>query len=77
MKILEVIESRAWQNKNTGQKVSIYGALPYTTQAGKLNWELITTGWTWRLDNGTVGLGCIPAKTRSEAVERMKVFNAR
>lgn len=75
MKVLEVIESKAWINKITGQRASIYGAVPYTNEVDKQNWSLVVVGYTWRLDNGTVGLGRIPAKTREEAEEVMRQVN--
>lgn len=77
MRILEVIESKHWRNKVTGQTASIYGAMPYASSADKANWELATGGFTWRNDNGTIGLGRVPAKTREEALEVMRKFNAR
>lgn len=77
MKIIEVIESRRWINRLTGRTASIYGAVPYTNDADKPNWSIETVGWTWRLENGTVGLGRIPCKTRDEALEVMNRFNGR
>lgn len=75
MKIIEVIPSIRWYNKRTKQTASIYGAVPWTRPADADQWEKQTTGWTWRLDNGTVGLGRAPAKTEQEALEIMKHFN--
>jgi hypothetical protein len=75
MKIVEVIESRVWINKLTNMRVSPYGACPWTRESDKPNWELITEGWTWRNDNGTVGLGRMPAKTREEAEQVMQACN--
>lgn len=77
MKIIAVIESRHWINSQTGATASIYGACPYTTEADKQNWSIQVRGYTWRLDNGTVGLGRQPAKTRAEAEEIMQQFNKR
>lgn len=77
MKILEIIESKYWKNKITGQTASIYGAVPYTNEQEKDQWEKIVRGYTWRLDNGTVGLGRVPAKTYAEALEVMNRFNNR
>ena len=75
MKILEVIESKRWVNKVTGQTASIYGAVPYFGDQGKANWSIEVVGYTWKLDNGTIGLGRIPAKTYEEAIEIMIKFN--
>lgn len=77
MKVLEVIPSKVWKNKNTGATASIYGAVPYHTTAEAEGWEIITRGFTWVNSNGTVGLGRVPAKTYEEAVEVMNKFNAR
>jgi hypothetical protein len=77
MKIIEVIESKCWQNKITGATASIYGSVPYFSDKDKQDWEVITRGYTWRLDNGTVGLGRMPANTMSEAIEIMNNFNNR
>jgi hypothetical protein len=77
MRILEVIPSRVWVNVRTGAKASPYGASPWPHEGDKANWELRDQGWTWRNDNGTVGLGRVPAKTREEALEVMRAHNAR
>jgi hypothetical protein len=77
MKVLEVIESKVWVNKKTGLRVSPYGACPWTSEADRINWTLETVGYTWRNDNGTIGLGRVPAKTREEAIEVMEKVNAR
>lgn len=76
MTVLRVIESKRWVNKETGNQVSIYGAVPWTSEAGKANWEMKVVGWTWENSNGTVGLGRPPAKTHAEAVEVMNKVNA-
>lgn len=77
MKILEVIESRQWKNSKTGATASIYGSVPYISDADVSNWHVQTCGYTWRLDNGTVGLCRVPAKSREEAAQVMREFNAR
>jgi hypothetical protein len=77
MKVVEVIESRVWVNKLTGLNASLYGSCPWVSAADKANWELRTKGWTWRLDNGTVGLGRAPAATREEACAVMEAVNNR
>jgi len=77
MRIVEVIEARVWVNKQTGLKVSPYGACPWTSESDKPNWEKVQQGWTWRLDDGTVGCCRVPAKTREEAAAFMVEFNDR
>lgn len=76
MRILEVIESRRWKHTKTGQTASPYGAVPWSTDAEREHWTLETVGYTWKLDNGTVGLGRRPAKTREEALQIMNEVNA-
>lgn len=75
MKIIEVIESKHWVNKVNGRTASIYGAVPYVNETDKSNWEVVKRGYTWRLDNGTIGLGRQPVKTLDEALEIMNNFN--
>lgn len=75
MKIIKIIESKHWVNIKTGQTASIYGAVPYINDLDKPNWTIQTRGYTWRLDNGTVGLGRTPVKTYEEALEVMQQFN--
>lgn len=77
MKIVEVIESRHWRNKNTGQTASIFGACPWTSAKDAPNWHTVSSGYTWRLDNGTIGLGRKAAKTREEAEQIMLDFNGK
>lgn len=76
MRVIEVIESRRWKGPN-GRTASLYGACPWTSDAEKSQWTLETVGWTWRMSNGTIGLGRVPAKTYEEAVAIMDAVNAR
>lgn len=76
MRILKVIPSRRYQHKTTGKQVSIYGAHPGMPGTYD-DWEIVTVGWTWQLDNGTVGLCRVPAKTEAEALEVMEKYNNR
>jgi hypothetical protein len=77
MRIVEVVQARVWVNKVTGLKVSPYGACPWTSLADKSNWEMVQMGWTWRLDDGTVGCGRVAAKTLREAEDFKVEFNNR
>jgi hypothetical protein len=64
----EVIESKVWKHKVTGQLVSIYGACPWTVDSDRPNWEMVTRGWT--VENpytGEIGIGRPPWQTREEA----------
>lgn len=73
---IEIIPSRFWYNKHTQRKASIYGAVPYTTEAEKPDWGIVERGYTWRVTNfdGSyqVGLGRTPAKSYEEAFEVAK-----
>lgn len=75
MRILEVIESKHWINKVTGQTASIYGSVPYFSESDKANWSIEVRGYTWLCKDGTIGLGRQPAKTRAEALEVMDRVN--
>ena len=77
MKIVEVIPSRVWVNATTGATASLYGAVPWTSDAEKTSWEIQARGFTWRLSNGTIGLGRQPTATREEAETVMTSHNAR
>lgn len=78
MRVVEVIPSRRWRHKS-GRCASIYGALPWTGAPGntQADWTLETSGWTWSMSDGTIGLGRVPAATREEAEEIAERFNAR
>jgi hypothetical protein len=67
MKRYEVIADRVWQHKD-GRRASIYGGLPWISDADKPGWSLAYIGWTVR-DNmfNTVGAGRQPWKTQQEA----------
>lgn len=77
MRIVEIIESRRWVNKVTGQTASLHGSIPFGINDVNHNWVIETAGYTWRLDNGTIGLGRSPAKTKDEALAVAERFNAR
>jgi hypothetical protein len=67
--MFEVIESEVWRS-NTGRTASIYGALPWISEAQRISegWEMVTTGYTVRdTVANTVGIGREPWKTRAEA----------
>ncbi len=68
----EVIESKVWIGPND-QKVSIYGSVPYTSEADKKLWSIKTIGYTV-YDNvrNTVGVGRVPWKTKEEAEDWVK-----
>lgn len=77
MKIVRVVPARSWFNVLTGQTASLYGACPWASEADRRNWELRTTGYTWELSNGTIGIGRQPVGTEAEAVALMDRHNAR
>jgi hypothetical protein len=65
----EVIESKSWKHKSSGATASLYGAVPWSGSTGdeKSDWELETTGYTISWDDGTIGVGRKPFKTKAEA----------
>lgn len=76
MRVLEVIPYRVWEHKESGRRVSIYSAKAWP-DAENDQWELVTRGWTWKCDNGTTGLGRVPAKTKEDAEQVMRDWNGR
>jgi len=77
MRVEEVVESRAWINSETGATASVYGAVPWTSEAEKPQWSVQIRGFTWRMPNGTIGMGRKPVATREEAQAIMDTINAR
>jgi hypothetical protein len=63
----DVIESRRWK-RDDGRTASIYGAVPWVSDAERGRWAIESVGFTVR-DNqrGTVGIGRAPWPTREEA----------
>jgi hypothetical protein len=78
MRIVEVIVSRVWLHKS-GRMASVYGACPWTGAPGdtREDWKMVERGFTWEMSNGTIGCGRVPAKTREEAEEIKRVWNAK
>lgn len=64
----EVIESRRWRNIKDGRTASIYGSVPYQSDAEKAEWTIEVTGWTVKHPDGTTGLGRPPFETQAEAL---------
>jgi len=74
--IKRVIESKRWEH-TTGATASIYGAVPWTDGNDAPNWKVVTVGWTWEHDDGRIGLGRVPAKTKDEALTVQDRINKR
>lgn len=55
MYAVEIIPRKFWKNKVTGASASLYGAVPYLSEAEKEAWEVVENGYTTRNSNGTVG----------------------
>lgn len=63
----EVIEHRVWLHDD-GRRASIYGAIPWLSEADKLRWVIFSEGYTiWDNQNNTCGMGRVPWKTKEEA----------
>lgn len=75
MRVVEVIESKRWKNISSGATASIYGAVPYWNKEEEKNWKIETIGYTWRCNDGTIGLGRQCVATYEEAVEVMDRVN--
>ena len=68
MQAYEVGESKVGESAS-GRRVSMFGALPWFTEAQKVaeGWQLVTKGWTVRNPlTGEVGVGH-PASSKEEA----------
>jgi hypothetical protein len=73
-----VVESKVWQHRVSGRKVSRYGACPWTSDAEKADWELVAQGWTlFDRQANTVGCGRVPWPTREAAQAQADEWNAR
>jgi hypothetical protein len=73
----EVIESKLWRSSE-GRTVSIYGALPWYSEAQKTaeGWYLSVEGYTVRdLSTGTVGIGRRPWNDRETAQAWVDSYN--
>lgn len=62
----EVIPHRVWRNSRTNKTASMYGAAPYGPNDAH-EWELVTSGWTVKHPDGTVGIGRFAFQTKEEA----------
>ena len=71
----EVVESKCWRHKN-GMTASIYGAVPWTNDKAKDDWQIVVRGFTIR-DNRlhTIGCGRMPFKTKEEAQDLCNKWN--
>ena len=67
MQRYEIIPAKRWVHAD-GRTASVYGAVPYTSEAEQASWSIQSVGFTIR-DNktNTVGLGRTPFKTIEEA----------
>lgn len=73
----EVIEYKVWQNKRTGQRVSIGGAMPaYPGDPGYEDWRVIVDGYTVAWPNGTTG-HCQPDRSIETVQRIVDRYNAR
>jgi hypothetical protein len=64
---VSVIPARSWKHLQSGHTASLHGAVPYSSEADRDEWEIVQTGWTVVNDNGTIGIGQKPWATREEA----------
>jgi hypothetical protein len=75
----EVIESKHWKHKDTGATASLYGAVPWSGSPGdkKEDWKLESVGWTIQWEDGTIGIGRQPFKTKEEAEDFLEKHEQR
>ena len=63
----EVIPSNAYQRYD-GATASVFGAVPWLTEAERPRWSIVCKGWTVRNPHtGQVGIGRKPWPTQAEA----------
>ena len=66
---VKIVPSMAWVHTENGQRVSIYGACPWTHPRDIQYWKKRQVGWTtYNIREGTYGLGREPFATR-EGIE--------
>lgn len=68
-----------WEDKD-GRKVSIFGAVPFYSDAQRdvEGWHIVTTGWTvYNARTGTYGCGRPPFQTEEEANDWCRKENGR
>lgn len=64
----EVVSSSRWVNKVNGRTASTHGAVPYTSEAEKADWEVRFCGYTiYNRRENTFGIGRAPFATEAEA----------
>lgn len=54
MEALEIIEARIHRHIATGRTASIYGAVPWRSNAERAEWEIVSNGFSFRRPDGTV-----------------------
>lgn len=63
----QVVPARQWRHAN-GEVASLYGAVPWTNEVEKANWNVVECGWTvFNPRNGTYGIGRVPWQDRADA----------
>jgi hypothetical protein len=71
----EIIPAKLWRHANGVLTASIYGACPWTSEAGKADWTLTNEGCTVRnTRTGTVGSGRKPFPTIEAVQEWLDTF---
>lgn len=53
----KIIDNKFYLNRNTGQRASVYGAVPWRSTAEAEGWTMATAGYTIAWDDGTIGTG--------------------
>lgn len=63
----KAVPHRRWHHKPSGRTAGVFGAVPYTSEADKADWELVDVGWTVEHPDGTRGVGRFAMDTKEEA----------
>lgn len=71
----EIGPIRHWKNKVTGRTASLYGAVPFTNDADRANWEIVDNGFGWH-DHKTNTFHGTAGQSLSEVMERLFKFTS-
>ena len=78
MKITRIVVAYRWCHKKTGETLPIHEHLCFSvTPEDRKNWKVEAYGFTWEMDNGSIGFGKPPVRTFAEAIRIMDDYNSR
>lgn len=57
--VIDIIPHEVYVH-SSGRTASMWGACPWQSEAERHEWTKRRRGWTWMMDDGTIGLGRQP-----------------